>query len=204
MEQYAVSPEKRARMLALLAMAWDGQWFLKVYDEYGWEAAARLNARVRAAFGRIEMRRMLRALGKRAADDLEDAVQIIMAYFRDVLAAGFDAEFTSEGDRAEITVTRCAALTGAKRARTRMPGLERHDQACIACQGLWHAYFDVLLPDTPAEVGMREHMGCGAPRCTIVIRAGRTNDGREQTRRASSEPRRGPPAAGGQGGPDGR
>jgi hypothetical protein len=27
-------------MLALLAMAWDGQWFLKVYDEYGWEAAA--------------------------------------------------------------------------------------------------------------------------------------------------------------------
>ena len=39
MKQYAVSPEKKARMLALLAMAWDGQWFLKVYDEYGWEAA---------------------------------------------------------------------------------------------------------------------------------------------------------------------
>jgi hypothetical protein len=52
-EQYAIPPEKQARMLALLAMAWDGQWFLKVYEEYGWDAAAQLNARVRAAFGRI-------------------------------------------------------------------------------------------------------------------------------------------------------
>jgi hypothetical protein len=178
-EQYAVPPEKRARMLALLAMAWDGQWFLKVYDAYGWEAAARLNARVRAAFGRIEMRRMLRALGKRAADDLEDAVQIIMAYFQGVLAAGFDAAFTSEGNRAEITVTRCAALAGAKRARTGVQGLERHDQACIACQGLWHAYFDVLLPDTPVEAELKEFMGHGALRCRILIRAGRTDDGRE-------------------------
>jgi hypothetical protein len=179
MEQYTVSPEKRARMLALLAMAWDGQWFLKVYDAYGWEAAARLNARVRAAFGRIEMRRMMRALGKQAADDLEDAVQIIMAYFQDVLAAGFDAKFTSEGDHAEITVTRCAALAGAKQARTGGRGLERHDQACIACQGLWHAYFDVLLPDTPVKVELKEFMGRGAPRCHILIRAERTDDGRE-------------------------
>jgi hypothetical protein len=179
MEPYAISPEKKVRMLALLAMAWDGQWFLKVHDEYGWEAAARLNAQVRAAFGRIEMRRMLRALGKRAADDLEDAVETILAYFRDVLAAGFDATFTSEGDQAEITVTRCAALAGAQRARNGIQGLERHDQACIACQGLWHAYFDVLLPHTPVEADMREHMGYGAPRCTVVIRAGRTHDGRE-------------------------
>jgi hypothetical protein len=172
MEQYVISPETRARMLALLAMAWDGQWFLKVYDEYGWDAAARLNARVRAAFGRIEMRRMLRALGKRTAADFEDAAQIILAYFQDVLAAGFDAELTSDGDRVEITVTRCAALAGSKRA-----GVERHDQACMACRGLWHAYFEVLLPDTPVEVELKEQMGHGAPRCHIAIRAGRIHDG---------------------------
>ena len=173
MEPYTVPAEKRARMLALLAMAWDGQWFLKVYDEYGWEAAVRLNARVRVAFGRIEMRRMLRALRKRTADDLEDATQIILAYFRDVLAAGFDAEASSEGERAEITVTRCAALSGARRA-----GLERYDQACIACQGLWHAYFEVLLPHIPVEVEMKECMGHGASRCHTVIRAGRIYDGK--------------------------
>jgi hypothetical protein len=167
-EAYIVPAEKRARMLALLAMAWDGQWFLKVYDAYGWEAAARLNAQVRAAFGRIEMRRMLHALGKRAAADLEDAVRIIQSYFREVLAAGFDAEFTWDGDRVEVTVTRCAALAGSQRA-----GLERRDQACVACHGLWPAYFDVLLPDTPVEVVLREQMGRGAPHCHIEICAGR-------------------------------
>ena len=168
MEQYAIPPETRARMCALLAMAWDGQWFLKVYDEYGWEAAARLNARVRAAFGRIEMRRMLRALGKPAAADLEDAIQIILVYFRDVLAAGFDARLTADSKRAEITVTRCAAYAGSKRA-----GLERHDQACVACRGLWHAYFEVLLPDTPVDVELKEQMGHGAPQCHITVQAGR-------------------------------
>lgn len=167
MERYAVAPETKAHMLALLAMAWDGQWFLKVYDEYGWDAAALLNARVRAAFGRIEMRRMLRALGKRTADDLEDAVHVILAYFRDVLAAGFDAEFVTADDCAEIMVTRCAALSGSMRA-----GLERHDQACMACRGLWHAYFEVLLPDTPVDVELKEQMGRGASRCHIAIRAG--------------------------------
>jgi hypothetical protein len=151
-------------MLALLAMAWDGQWFLKVCDEYGWEAATRLNARVRSAFGRIEMRRMLRAVGKQAADDLEDGAEIIRSYFQEVLAAGFDAEFVTEGNRVEVTVTRCAALLGSMRA-----GLERHDQPCAACPGLWRTYFEVLLPDTPVEIEMVEQMGCGASRCHIVI-----------------------------------
>lgn len=171
MGEYAISPEARARMLALLTMAWDGQWFLKVYDEFGWETAARLNARVRAAFGRIEMRRMLRALGKQAADDVEDAAQIILAYFRDVLAAGFDAQVETQEHRADITVARCAALWGARQA-----GLERHDQACIACQGLWDAYFEVLLPGTSIEVDLKEQMGHGASRCHIQILAGRTHD----------------------------
>jgi hypothetical protein len=185
MEQYVISAEDKARMLALLAMAWDGQWFLKTYDEYGWEAAARLNARVRAAFGRIEMRRMLRALNKRTADDLADAARIIQIYFQQVLAAGFDADlavrcgshvgrtFRSASHVMEVTVTRCAALSGARRA-----GLERHDQACVACRGLWHAYLEVLLPDTPVDVEIVEQMGCGASRCQFVIRVGAAGRGR--------------------------
>jgi hypothetical protein len=161
---YTISPQKRARMLALLAMAWDGQWFLKVHDAYGWTAAAELNARVRAAFGRIEMRRMLRALGKEAADDFEDAARIIQTYFHEVLAAGFEAEFAVTSDRMEITVTRCAAHLGSQWA-----GLERHDQSCLACPELWQVYCEVLLPDTPIEVEVRECMGHDAPRCLFVI-----------------------------------
>ena len=166
-QEYPIPPEKRARMLALLTMAWDGQWFLKVCDEYGWEAATRLNARVRVAFGRIEMRRMLRALGKRAADDLEDAARIIFTYFQEVLAAGFRAEWVVGKNQAEVTVARCAALSGARRA-----GFERHDQACIACLGLWQVYFEVLLPGMPVEVEVKEQMGDGALECRVVIHMG--------------------------------
>jgi hypothetical protein len=172
MEQYIISPEERAHLLALLAMAWDGQWFLKVHAEHGWEEASRLNASVRAAFGRIEMRRMLRALGKRAADDLEDAVQIIHTYFQQALAAGFDAEFDVTKDRAEIAVMRCAALRGSKQA-----GLERHDQSCIACRGLWQAYAEVLLPETFTQVEVKEQMGRGASRCHIVVRTMEVHNG---------------------------
>ncbi len=166
-----ISPEVKARMMALLAMAWDGQWFLKVYEEFDWETAARLNARVRAAFGRIEMRRMLRALGKPAADDVADGVRIILTYFQEVLAAGFDADFTVEGGQAQVTVTRCAALLGCQRA-----GLERHDQACIACRGLWQVYFEVLLPDRAIRTRVREMMGHGANRCHILIDTGRRDE----------------------------
>jgi hypothetical protein len=166
--QYVIPQEKKARLLALLAMAWDGQWFLKVCEEYGWEAEARLTARVRAAFGRIEMRRMLRVVGKQAADDLEDATRIIGTYFREVLAAGFNAKFDVEGKHAEVTVTKCAAFLGAQRA-----GLERHDQACIACVGLWRAYFEVLLPDIPLEIEAKGQMGYGAEQCRVVIHTGR-------------------------------
>lgn len=196
MASYTIPPEKRAHMCALLAMAWDGQWFLKVYDEYGWDAAVRLNARVRAAFGRIEMRRTLRALGKQAAIDLDDAIQVILAYFRDVLAAGFDAEFAIAGDRAEITVTRCAAHIGSKRAGVKTEGMERHDQACIACRDLWHAYFEVLLPGTPVEVELKEQMGHGALRCAIAIQAGRAHDSEGQGGETGFPPGRSGPAAG--------
>ena len=172
MEQYTIPPEERARLLVLLTMAWDGQWFLKVHDEYGWEEAARLNASVRAAFGRIEMRRMLWTLGKQAANDLEDAAQIIHTYFQQVLAAGFDAQFDITKDKAEIAVTRCAALAGSKQA-----GLERYDQSCIACEGLWQAYAEVLLPNTSTQVEAKEQMGCGASKCHIVVRTREVHNG---------------------------
>jgi hypothetical protein len=79
---YEIPPEARAQVMAGLALAWDGQWFLKVYDKSGWDAAAELNVRTRSAFGRIEMRTTLQALGKEKADDLQDALAVWHAYFR--------------------------------------------------------------------------------------------------------------------------
>ena len=162
---YSLEKDDLLWALPRLMLAWDGQWFLKVHDEFDWKTAARLNARVRAAFGRIEMRVMLQALGKRRADDLHDAVRILRTYIERVFAAGFVGDFRIAGDQLDIFVTTCAAWEGAKRA-----ALERTDQACIACEGIWGVWLETLLPDREVVLDIPERMGYGDPRCHIALR----------------------------------
>lgn len=163
-ELYEFSPEARAALLTRLLMAWDGQWYLKVYERFGWEVATELNARVRADYGRIEMRSVLRALGKRRADDLADVVRVLRSYYR-LYGAAFEAIYHTRETQVEAQVNRCAALEGSRRAR-----LERHDQACIACETLWPAWFRALMPGREFSLEIRGRMGYGAPHCHFIIR----------------------------------
>ncbi len=64
LEIYPIPDEKKVRMLRKLALFWDGQWFLQTVQKFGLEPAIELNALVRTAFGRIETRTLLRAVGK--------------------------------------------------------------------------------------------------------------------------------------------
>jgi hypothetical protein len=162
---YNLSERDRADLMARLAMAWDGQWFLKVYEEYGWDTAALINARVRQAFGRIEMLLLMRILGKQRAKDLQDAVHLLQVYYNQVFTAGFSGQFKVVGDTVHISVTECAAMAGAQRA-----GLERSDQACIACSGLFQVFFETLLRGQRVDVETLEQMGCGAEQCNSVVR----------------------------------
>ncbi len=162
---YPLSDEVKVNMLRKLIFFWDGQWFLKTVDEFGLEAAIRLNARVRAAFGRIEMRTLLRALGKRRADDLADATRLIATYGEVLMGGILRADFqVVTPTQAEVWIYRCAAYEGAKMAR-----LERVDQACVACETLWDAWFEVLLPDTSVIVQYPMRQGKGDPHCRFVI-----------------------------------
>ncbi|HID61570.1 MAG TPA: hypothetical protein EYP49_02315 [Anaerolineae bacterium] len=162
---YPLSDEVEVDMLRKLALFWDGQWFLKTVDEFGLEAAIRLNARVRTAFGRIEMRILLRALGKRRADDLADAIRLLATYSEVLMGGALRADFqTITPIRAEVLIYRCAAYAGARMAR-----LERVDQACVACETLWDAWFEVLLPDTPVTVRHPMRQGKGDLHCHFII-----------------------------------
>ena len=164
-ESYPLSPTEQARMLGKLMLYWDGQWFLKTAEVIGLEEAIALNARVRASFGRIEMRTLLKTLGKRQADDLPDAMRLLRTYAETFMGDRLRAEYLLLDDqRAEIVVRRCAAYEGAKRA-----ALPRTDQACVACETLWGAWLEVLLPDTAVDVQYPEQMGKGDPRCRFVI-----------------------------------
>jgi len=163
--RYALPPEVQAAMLRKLALYWDGQWFLKTVDEFGLEAGIRMNARVRAAFGRIEMRTMLKALGKKQADDLVDAMEIVAAYGDVLMGGALRAEHTVlTPERAEVLIRRCAAYEGARRA-----GLPRVDQACVACETLWGAWLETLLPDATLRVECPMRQGKGDPYCHFIV-----------------------------------
>lgn len=163
---YELSDADQVRMLRKLLLYWDGQWFLKTVEEFGLEAAIRMNARVRAAFGRIEMRLLLRTIGKNRANDLPDAMHLIDAYAHAFLGDTLRVQYELVSqDTVEIRVHRCAAYEGAKAAN-----LERVDQACIACETLWNAWFETLLPKHVVEVQYPMRMGKGAPHCHFIIR----------------------------------
>lgn len=152
-------------MLRRLMLYWDGQWFLKAVETFGLEAAIDLNARVRTSFGRIEMRLLLKALNKDQADGLADAMDLLSTYADTFMGSGIRAEFTSlDTDQAEVTVRRCAAYEGAKLA-----GLPRTDQACVACETLWTAWLDTLLPGALTKVQYPERQGKGDAVCHFVI-----------------------------------
>jgi hypothetical protein len=165
---YSISALDQAQMLRRLMLYWDGQWFLKSVETVGLEAAIDLNARVRTSFGRIEMRLLLKTLGKKQANDLTDALQMLETYADTFMGRGLRADFAAlETDRAEVTIRRCAAFEGAKRA-----SLARVDQACVACETLWNMWLETLLPDTPARVKYPARQGMGDPVCRFVIQIG--------------------------------
>ncbi len=162
---YRLSDADQAGMLRKLLLYWDGQWFLAAVEAYGLEAAVDLNARVRAAFGRIEMRLLLKTLGKSQADGLADAIHLLETYAEAFMGPRIRAEFSMLGDgKAEVVIRRCAAYEGAKRA-----ALPREDQACVACETLWNVWLETLLPGIQAEVQYPMRLGKGDPHCQFIL-----------------------------------
>lgn len=164
MELYPLPDAYKVKMLRKLALFWDGQWFLNSVEMFGLEEAIALNAAVRTAFGRIEMRTMLKAAHKKEADDLTDAVSMIATHTDLLLGPGVRANYEVEDRRARVVVRRCAAFEGAKRAN-----LARQDQACVTCETLWDAWFKVLLPATKISVEYPQRQGMGDAICEFLI-----------------------------------
>jgi hypothetical protein len=164
-EGYPLSEGQQVQMLRKLMLYWDGQWFLKAAEAFGLEPAIDLNARVRASFGRIEMRLLLKSVGKPQADDLADAMRLLQTYAQTFMGSALRSKFAVLDPRhAEITVQRCAAYEGAKRA-----ALARQDQACVACETLWNAWLEILLPNADVQVAYPQRQGLGDSVCRFVI-----------------------------------
>jgi hypothetical protein len=96
---------------------------------------------------------------------LADAIRLVATYGEVLMGGSLRADFqTVAPDQAKVLIYRCAAYAGARMAR-----LERADQACVACETLWDAWFEVLLPDTPVTVRYPMRQGKGDPHCHFII-----------------------------------
>jgi hypothetical protein len=165
LEIYDIPEAQKVRMLRKLALYWDGQWFLQSVEKFSLEEAIELNALVRTSFGRIEMRTMLRALGKKRADDLSDALRMIATHTELLLGRGAKADYQTGDDASRVLVRRCSVFEGAKRAN-----LPRQDQACVTCETLWSAWLEVLLPEDNFTVQYPQRQGMGDPVCEFIIK----------------------------------
>lgn len=77
-----LSDEQENELLRKCWYTHDARWFMSVAQEFGLEAANRLNKRTCRALGEAEMRRLIRALGIAAPTDMRELVRIVKTAFR--------------------------------------------------------------------------------------------------------------------------
>jgi hypothetical protein len=77
-----LSDEEEKELLRSCWYSHDARWYMAVAQEFGVEAANRLNRRVCRALGKAEMRRLVRALGIAGPTTVQELVPVIEAAFR--------------------------------------------------------------------------------------------------------------------------
>lgn len=107
---------RREELLRQTTAANDGLWFYAVYRALGAETANRMNAEVVRGFSRLEMAKLMRALGKDEPSSVEEVVELIEAAAELFTAGLFEYTLAREGEACRLEVKRCFAYEGVKRA----------------------------------------------------------------------------------------
>jgi hypothetical protein len=103
----------------LLRRSWmtnDGLWFYQAFVNYGSEVANTWNTTVVREFGRLEMRRLLRALGLQKVTSPEQYYRVFQLAVNLYVGDLFTYEDTFDGTTHQIHIKSCFAFTGVSRA----------------------------------------------------------------------------------------
>ncbi|HEX2914233.1 MAG TPA: hypothetical protein VH186_25765 [Chloroflexia bacterium] len=154
---YQINTDKQLDILRWMIYSLDGQWLARTSAVYGPEEASKLNTRVRASFGKLEMKALLALLGKKQAANLSDAAEMLKAYFTLAFGErGFQGQFkpviASPGGsaRLEVEVQKLVALESLKKAAQ-----QAKEDPALACELLWNSWLETLLPEASLQITIR-------------------------------------------------
>ena len=163
-KKYIFDHSSKIRMLQHLALAWDGQWFLKSSEKFGMKQAIILNQTVGKSVQRLVARMSLKAWKMKKALDFEDAGRMIRGILDWSQGHSWKTNFEIARESINIEVIRCPLYEGAKQAN-----LERIDQACLNCEEVWSIWIDTLLPGQKVNAKHLSKMSEGTNSCLIRL-----------------------------------
>lgn len=135
-ENHLPDDEAQRELLRRCWYSHDARWYAAVAEEFGMEAANRLNRRAVQALGRVEVRRLIRALGLEEVADLEEFVAVARAGHRILVPPpDMEMEFRMVDARSyEVRLGRCYVHENVERA-----GIAEH-YVCAVFDRLagWH------------------------------------------------------------------
>jgi hypothetical protein len=142
-----LSDEQEKELLRRCWYSHDARWYMAVAQEFGVEAANRLNKRACRALGEAEMRRLVKALGIAGPTTVQELVQVIEAAFRLFVPPPLmELEIRVVDDRSwEGWMKRCFIYDNIKKAGI---GSFYICAALDRIQG-WHDALGLLLTDEP-------------------------------------------------------
>ena len=158
---YEIDQSKGIEVLRWLMYSWDSQWLSRTGAVYGPAEASKINSRVRSAFGKVEMRTLLALLGKKQADGLADAAEMLKAYFGLVFGPrGFEGQIKpveagpTGSPRLQVEVKRLMPFDALKKAAQ-----AAGESPATACELLWTGWMETLLPEAHIQVTLRSAGG---------------------------------------------
>jgi len=112
-----LSPEEREALLIKCWMSHDARWFMAVAQAFGLQAASRLNQVASHEEGKVEARRLMRALGLPTVATLEDYLLLQETIIGLLGPELLEYQVVTTGDDAfQVRVQRCFAHENVARA----------------------------------------------------------------------------------------
>jgi hypothetical protein len=110
----SLTHEERRKILLRNWMSHDGHWFRHVVEEFGPEAANKLNMRTCRSIGRTDWFRLVKALRIDKVRSLEHFLEIFKAAWQLYAPPHIDVDITIKGNRITAQVKKCFAYEGVK------------------------------------------------------------------------------------------